>query len=145
MNWTLKNLNDKKLIHNYDPEKTISPVPTLKIEKISIEKEAIKKVLWVFQKEGIIPGYVEEYEFHHTRKFRFDWAIVDLKIGIEYEGIISKKSRHTSLKGFTNDCTKYNLASLQGWIILRYTALNYNELAQDLKTLMHSNIPKKNL
>lgn len=58
------------------------------------------------------------------RKFRFDYCDLNLKIAIEYEGIISEKSRHTNVKGYTNDCIKYNLAQLNDFIILRFTALN---------------------
>ena len=58
------------------------------------------------------------------RKFRFDYADVNLKIAIEYEGIISEKSRHLTFKGYATDCNKYNLAQLNEFIILRFTALN---------------------
>jgi hypothetical protein len=73
-----------------------------------------------------------EYRFHPTRKFRFDIAILEHKIAIEYEGIISDKSRHTNIVGFTNDCRKYNLAQSLGWKLLRYTALNYKEFLSEL-------------
>ena len=72
--------------------------------------------------------FVCEYQFAQNRKFRFDLAIPDLKIGIEYEGVISDKSGHTTIKGFTKDCQKYNLAVSLGWSVYRYTALNLNEL-----------------
>jgi len=67
-----------------------------------------------------------EYKFSAGRKFRFDFAILQpIKIGIEYEGIISGKSRHTSIIGYSTDCEKYNLAAVEGWIVLRYTAINF--------------------
>lgn len=101
--------------------------------KLSIEKQTIEKVLWVFHREGKIPKYVQELQFHDLRKFRFDWAIPEWKLAIEYEGIFSKKSRHTGINGYTIDCEKYNLAQLEGWKILRYTAKNYNQFSNDLK------------
>lgn len=107
-----------------------------KIEKISTEKEFIKKILWVFHREELIPEYVEELQFHPERKFRFDWAIPDLMIAIEYEGIISKKSGHTTISGYTKDCEKYNIAIMRGWKTLRYTAKNYKDLPTDLKFLL---------
>lgn len=67
---------------------------------------------------------VAEYKFHDKRKWRFDWAIPSLKIAIEYEGLFSAKSRHTTPTGFTNDCTKYNNAAANGWAVLRFTSLN---------------------
>jgi hypothetical protein len=86
----------------------------------------------VIHREEKIPQYVSELISHPTGKFRFDWAIPDLKIAIEYEGLFSEKSRHTTVKGYTKDCIKYNLAALLGWKVLRYTALNYKELDKDL-------------
>lgn len=136
MNWTKKDLEKVNLPHNlfdFEPKqqekgKSISK----KIKKISVEKEAIKKILWVLHKEKLIPDYVEELKFHPKRRFRFDWAIPDLKIAIEYEGLMSKKSRHTTITGFTNDTIKYNEAVKLGWRVLRYTALNYKNLYGDL-------------
>lgn len=106
--------------------------------KISVEKEYIKAILWMFKKNDLIPGYVEELQFHDERKFRFDWAIPSLKIGIEYEGVISRKSRHTTLKGYSEDTRKYNLATINGWTVLRYTALTYKEISNDLRLLIKS-------
>lgn len=80
--------------------------------------------------------FVTELVFSKKRKFRFDIAIPSLMISAEYEGIQSKKSRHTSLTGYTKDTTKYNLAQVEGWIVLRYTALNYLEFKKDLKKAM---------
>lgn len=77
--------------------------------------------------------FEREYVFSKVRKFRFDVAIPDKKIGIEYEGIFSKKSRHTGVNGYTTDATKYNLAQLEGWRVLRYTAKNYKHFIDDLK------------
>lgn len=68
---------------------------------------------------------IPEYRFHDDRKWRFDWAIESLKIAIEYEGIYSEKSRHTTAAGFTGDTDKYNQGATKGWTILRFTAKNY--------------------
>jgi len=80
--------------------------------------------------------YQTEYKFYKTRKFRFDVAIPDHKIAIEYEGIFSLKSRHTTLKGYTADTEKYNIAQIQGWKVLRYTAINYKNIENDIKQLI---------
>lgn len=77
--------------------------------------------------------YVKEYKFHPTRKWRFDFAIVESKIAIEYEGIMSEKSRHTTITGLTGDCDKYNEAQRLGWKVFRFTALNYKNLLSVLK------------
>lgn len=80
--------------------------------------------------------YVKELKFSEKRRFRFDFAIPYYKIAIEYDGIVSSKSRHTSITGFSRDCEKTNLATIEGWKTLRYTALNYGNLEQDLKNLL---------
>jgi len=84
--------------------------------------------------------HVCEFKFDKTRKFRFDIAIPALKVAIEYEGIFSEKqakSRHTSVVGYSKDCEKYNLATVQGWRVLRYTALNYRNMYQDIHTIIN--------
>ena len=80
-------------------------------------------------------GWKAEYKFLPDRKFRFDWALPDKKWAIEYEGIMSAKSRHTSVTGYTNDLRKYNLAVLNGWRVLRYTTLNYQDVYNDVKKI----------
>lgn len=89
--------------------------------------------LWLIK---TIPGVTDEYQFAKPRKFRFDHALVEQKIGIEYDGIISAKSRHTSISGFTRDCEKTNLAAVNGWRVLRYTALNYHQVKTDLDQIL---------
>lgn len=76
--------------------------------------------------------YEEEYRFDTVKKYRADYAIPALKILIEYEGLFSEKSGHTTAKGYTKDTNKYNLAAANGWTVLRFTALNYKELITEL-------------
>jgi hypothetical protein len=80
--------------------------------------------------------YVTEHRFHDLRKFRFDIAILDMKVGIEYEGLMSEKSRHTTIEGFTMDCIKYNLAVKEGWRVMRYTAKNYQSFGSDIQEIL---------
>ncbi|CAB4152721.1 hypothetical protein UFOVP602_21 [uncultured Caudovirales phage] len=62
----------------------------------------------------------EEHQFCGDRKWRFDFAFVDLKIAVEIEGGIHNGGAHTRAKGFVEDCEKYNRAALEGWTVLRY-------------------------
>lgn len=64
---------------------------------------------------------VKEYKFHTTRRWRFDYAIVDHKIAIEVEGGVWTSGRHTRSKGFLKDMEKYNTATSMGWRLLRTT------------------------
>jgi hypothetical protein len=97
---------------------------------LGVEKQFIEGVL-----KNIGIPFVKELRFSSTRMFRFDYAIVSQKIGIEYEGIMSFKSRHTTKTGYTDDATKYNLATVEGWRVLRYTALNYGSIIDDLSAM----------
>lgn len=81
--------------------------------------------------------FEKEYVFHPKRKWRFDFAIVEKKIAIEYEGVFGGgKSRHTTVSGYTGDTEKYNEAAKLGWTVLRYTAKSYGKLITDLKELL---------
>ena len=64
---------------------------------------------------------VMEFEFHPVRKWRFDYAIPELKIAIENEGGVWSGGRHTRPAGFLNDISKYNEAALLGWRVFRVT------------------------
>jgi len=77
-----------------------------------------------------------EFQFDTERKWRFDWAIPRMKVAFEYEGIMSKKSRHTTVGGFTGDAEKYNEAAAQGWRVFRYTAANHKQLLKDLDKIV---------
>lgn len=99
--------------------------------------------MWWMKTKGI--EYETEYIFHPVRKWRFDIAIPSHKIYLEYEGIMtnqynskvkSQKSGHLTPTGYTNNCRKYNQASILGWTQLRYTALNIGEAIEDLKNLI---------
>lgn len=84
---------------------------------------------------------ITEYQFDENRKFRFDFAHVESKVGVELEGGIFGRrggkvcsacghrptGRHSRGMGFHEDCNKYNLAALNGWVIARFTAKHLKE------------------
>ena len=98
------------------------------------EARGLKEIKLILQLMKI--DFIAEHRFHETRQWRFDIAIPSLKIAIEYEGIMSRKSRHTTVTGYTKDCEKYNAATIAGWRILRYNAINYKSLGDDLMMLL---------
>lgn len=81
-------------------------------------------------------NYESEYRFDKERKFRFDFALPENKIAIEYNGIMSEKSRHTSITGYSKDMSKLNLAAINGWRVLQYTPLNIKEFDSDIHKLI---------
>lgn len=85
---------------------------------------------------------IREYKFHPTRKWRFDYAIVELKIAIEVEGGVWTGGRHTSSTGFISDIEKYNNATLLGWSLLRTTPdkLDSTEFYEILKELIQTKL-----
>lgn len=93
--------------------------------------------------------YVKEHRFHKVRKFRFDYAVPEKMLAIEYEGLMSAKSRHTTISGFSKDTTKYNLAQNEGWTVLRYTALTYRDFEKDITDFFQAyqtkNTPGQNI
>lgn len=64
---------------------------------------------------------VKEYRFYQPRKWRFDYAMPAYKIAVEVEGGVWTGGRHVSPRGFLNDMTKYNTATLLGWRVFRTT------------------------
>lgn len=127
---------NKSLIEKLKKEgkiKTVNIPPEPK--KKSIIPKSIGKyklhIISVLEASGL--NYESEFIFSKERKFRFDWAVPQLLVAIEYEGIFSEKSGHTTLSGYKKDVEKYNLATKLGWKILRYTADNYLDFENDLK------------
>lgn len=104
-------------------------------------RKVSKHVLWIGEqlKEWCEEkGYElkEEYRFHQARKFRFDFFIVELRLGIEYNGLVSDKSRHTTLKGYTGDMEKINLAQSEGYKVVQFTILNYLKVIDTIEKIL---------
>ena len=90
------------------------------------------RIVQLMEREMIacgLPKPVLEHRFAPPRRFRFDFAWPDHKIGVEYEGGQWGGTKtneghiggHRSPKGYAANCEKYNLATVQGWRVLRYT------------------------
>lgn len=66
-------------------------------------------------------GWVPEFRFHETRRWRFDYAHPVLRIALEVEGGVWSGGRHTRGAGFLGDIEKYNTATAAGWSVFRCT------------------------
>lgn len=84
---------------------------------MSKEKEAFDQ--WLRQVFG--PRLVTEYKFHPTRKWKFDYALLAEKIGIEFDGLYGGGA-HTSPAMVAKDSEKINQAQLHGWVVIRANA-----------------------
>ena len=71
--------------------------------------------------EKRISGYMMEFRFHPTRRWRFDFAFERIKFAVEVEGGTWSGGRHTTGSGFEKDCEKYAEALMLGWKVLRVT------------------------
>lgn len=108
--------------------------PAVKKDKYSKEKYWVNFKLEAFAREQGLE-LKTEHRFHEVRHWRFDWAIPDLGLAFEYNGIFSKKSRHTTPTGYTGDMDKLNEAQRLGWTVIQYTAINYTDLVIYLNTV----------
>ena len=68
-----------------------------------------------------LPQPAREYRFAPPRRWRFDLYWPAQRVACEVEGGIWTSGRHTRGKGFENDAEKYNVATLEGWRLLRVT------------------------
>ena len=76
------------------------------------------RLSWLNQEHA---GWVPEFRFHESRKWRFDYAHQTLKIALEIEGGVWSGGRHTRGSGFLGDIEKYNAATAAGWAVFRCT------------------------
>ena len=68
----------------------------------------------------------EEYRFHPTRKWRFDWFLPAYNIAVEYEGFMQMGSNaaHSAVTGIMRDVEKYNESQAMGIRVFRAHAEN---------------------
>ena len=103
-------------------------------------RKPTKQVQWVenelrqwCEKQGF--ELIPEFRFNPYRKWRTDWYIKELNLCLEYEGIMSEKSRHTSRIGYSKDLEKYNSITELGFKLLRFTVLNYLNIINQIEKL----------
>ncbi len=80
---------------------------------------------WKYMVQDGKPTYVREYKFakkEMDREWRFDFAFVEQRVGIEIDGGTHRGGRHVRGKGYQSDCNKLNAAVCLNWAVLRYTS-----------------------
>lgn len=88
---------------------------------MSIQSDAAKQHLrWLFEAE--YDGMIEEFQFHPTRKWRFDFALPQLRCAIELDGgtFQSVRTGHSSGVGLRAWREKNNAAMSLGWRVWHY-------------------------
>jgi very-short-patch-repair endonuclease len=78
------------------------------------------KLLETITETGL-PIPEREFKFLDNRRFRFDFAWPDIKLACEVDGNVWHGGRHTTGTGFTADCEKFALATIEGWRVIRVT------------------------
>lgn len=88
------------------------------------------KVLKILK--SLCVGWIPEYKFMSERKFRFDYGHLKFKIAVEMEGGIYTGTGHVKIGKYLSDMEKYNLATLRGWMVLRYAYGQENNIKDDV-------------
>tara|TARA_R110000787_G_scaffold6571_2_gene22869 strand:+ start:5115 stop:5453 length:339 start_codon:yes stop_codon:yes gene_type:complete len=86
----------------------------------------LEETLWVHMRamHGDCGMPMPERQFHYLPdrpRCHCDFCWPDQMLIVEAEGGVWNQGRHTRGKGFIDDCTKYNEASLLGYTVLRVT------------------------
>lgn len=83
----------------------------------------LERLMDALIEEEKLPTPIREFRLTPERRWRCDyvWITDKIKLILEVEGAVWTKSRHTTGKGFTADCEKYNEAALLGFTVLRVT------------------------
>ena len=68
-----------------------------------------------------LPQPQREYQFHPSRKWRFDYAWPAERVALEVEGGAWVHGRHVRPEGYERDCEKYSEAAIRGWRVIRAT------------------------
>lgn len=133
---TIQDLKASKVavINQYAIQEAMKPA---KKKGPQLPGQSAPQVMWMW---GQLVGWSlatgifvkKEHKFHDKRLWRFDFALPDKMIAIEYEGLNSEKSGHTTLNGYTKDTEKYNEAQALGWKVLRFTVKNYKTVLKEL-------------
>lgn len=101
------------------------------------KREALERELELqLRALGLTDGMVREYKFIEGRRFRFDFAWPELWVAVEVEGINHAGTRHQRIKGYTDDCRKYNAAAMLGWRVLRFPQPMLKGAGDDIATAL---------
>ena len=96
-------------------------------QKESLENKFL--ATWVQEFPELAPP-VRQFQFHPTRKWRFDFAFPDedVKLAVEVCGGTWRKGGHSSPMGITKDYEKFRAAQRLGWRVLPYSSADLKNM-----------------
>ena len=113
--------------------KAMAKVHGKKRPKVLGEKSAEEILYEGLARRFLVVGCQLQFTFHATRKWRWDFAWPQLKVALEYDGLIlpSKpdangrvlvRGGHATVTGIRKSHEKGNAAAIDGWLVLRCEA-----------------------
>jgi len=87
------------------------------------KQDAAPVFAWAWKVANLVPDLapVPEYQFMPDRRFRFDWAFVAHKVGIEVDGGLWLRVGHAHPGNILKEMVKFNFAAAAGWRVFRFT------------------------
>lgn len=82
--------------------------------------------------------FTTEYKFHLFRDFRLDFAFVEAKVAVEFEG-----RDHQKTWTYAKDLEKYNMLAYEGWMLFRCTKLMLDKDAERFCRMVAETIRKR--
>lgn len=79
-----------------------------------------------------------EYKFHLFRDFRLDFAFVEAKVAVEFEG-----RDHQKTWTYAKDLEKYNMLAYEGWLLFRTTKAMLDKDAERFCRMVAETIRKR--
>jgi len=125
---------DDPLVRNlFTPKEqaAMSKAKGKKRTKLLGEQTAEEKLYNGLQARFLVAGCQLQYQFHETRKWRWDFAWPALSVALEYDGLVLVTGRdgrvqvtggHATLSGIRKSHAKANAAAINGWFVLRCDA-----------------------
>lgn len=135
--WDVMLVNGRCSICNGGKAPSLLPAPELKKQgetkkakraKQPRQPSSLESAFHVLAKLAALPPYQTEYEFHPSRKWRWDICWPTEKVAVEMDGgIFTKQASHSSISGILRDMEKHNAATILGWRTLRYSTKDLEE------------------
>ena len=137
MNFTINDIKKSK-VWELNQHLEDKPVKKSKIVKARNDCPEVEWIHWNLKYWCIEKGirFEKEFKFAKGRRYRADFALPEYFILLEYQGLNSAKSGHSTLKGYTSDTERMKVANDLGYRMIYYTVLNYMNVIQDLERII---------